>query len=131
MAANRIRPNGKNPGGIHEALTLLNEAAKEKQHELYDALGNKYDDIKQLFCEYGDQGKEAVRQAREKADETLHRGGEKIRQTADEVKARADAIDSKVHEKPWLFLGSIAAGAFVAGYLIRARKKPGNAPPSK
>ena len=96
---------------IHEALDLLNEAAKDKQNELYEIVGNKYEHIKEALSDKADNGVELVNQAKKQIARTLRDEEEKIVEKAKE-------IDKKVHSNPWPFVGAVALGSLFMGIIL-------------
>ena len=89
--------NGKPNKKIDAALALLNEAAQEKKEEFQKLISERYAEF------------------RETAENVMEEGGKK-------VKAAADTVDKEVHTNPWRYIGGIAAGALLAGYLFGRRK---------
>lgn len=94
---------------IQEALELLNGAAKDKQEELYQALENKYEDIKKTISEVTTVGKVAITKAKKKAEDALDNGQEMVR-------TKASEMNKKVHENPWLVVGGVALASFLLGF---------------
>jgi ElaB/YqjD/DUF883 family membrane-anchored ribosome-binding protein len=92
---------------INAALTLLNEAARDKKDELSSLLEGKYDSLKQ-----------AVLHLESEVEEKARRGFSKTCEMAHEVKEKAERVDQKVHEDPWKTLTWTTIGAFVIGFLI-------------
>ncbi len=100
---------------IHEALALLNDAARDKQEEVYELLGSKYEHLKDLVTDFAGNGQELAGQARKQILKGLHYEEKKIKEAAAEW-------DKKIHKNPWVFLGSVAAGSLVLGALLGRRK---------
>ncbi len=100
---------------IQEALELLNQAAKDKQDEFYQALENKYVDIKTAFGDVTAAGKVAISEAKKKAEDALDSGQEIVR-------SKANEMNEKLHENPWFFLGGVALGCFLLGYNFHKNK---------
>jgi hypothetical protein len=101
------------PSKIHQALELLNEAALEKKEELFDALENQYVDFRQVIADANKTVRKQTATARKKTAAFLRSGEEKIEQTAVDT---AEAVENKIKQRPWLFLGGVALSAFVIGY---------------
>lgn len=78
---------------ITEALKLLDEAAKEKKDELRELIAEKYENLK-----------EATGRARELSIE--------------KTKELASTVDESVHENPWYYIGGVAIGALLLGYIL-------------
>lgn len=113
VMSSRIK-NGRNahrgkPDRIQDALALLNAAAKDKQEELYEALDCKYQEIKDTISEFAVSGRQVIDQAKKKAEEVVDSGQEML-------KLKANQIDKKMHENPWVFLGGVALTSFLLGY---------------
>ena len=99
---------------IHEALELLNEAAHEKQEEVYELLGSKYGHLKSIFDEVAHNGQAAAEQAKKQLVKGLHAEEKMLKETAAE-------LGRKVRKDPWKILGVVALGSLAAG-LILGRK---------
>ena len=78
---------------IHQALELLNEAAKDKRQELAHILVGKYDSVKEVFSEAIEKGKVA-----------------------------ANKVDNAAHQKPWHFAGGAAALGLLVGLILRRKR---------
>lgn len=96
---------------IDEALTLLNEAARDKKQELDSLLTEKYSDLKAAMTDMEVS-------VEDHAILGAQRLGELKAAAAGHVKETAHAVDSKAHEEPWKTLGWAVAGAFAAGFLL-------------
>jgi ElaB/YqjD/DUF883 family membrane-anchored ribosome-binding protein len=96
---------------IHEALALLNEAAREKKDELGQMLHGKYDALKDTVLsvqsDVVDHAKQGVRKTEDLGAAAAER-----------AKEAAAAIDRKAHDDPWRILGWSVAGAFLVGLLV-------------
>lgn len=100
---------------IHEALGLLNEAAREKQEEVYEMIGDKYEHLKELVTDVAENGCDLAASAQKKLVKGLHEEEKKIKEAAAE-------LDKRVHRNPWPFLGSVAAASLVLGVILGRRK---------
>lgn len=78
---------------ITEALKLLDEAAKEKKDELRDLISEKYENLKDATGYARDFG---------------------IAKT----KELASTVDESVRENPWYYIGGVAIGALLLGYIL-------------
>src|SRR5690348_8425236 len=93
---------------IHDALELLNEAAHEKQEEVFELLGNKYGHLRSIFEEAAHNGQAAAGQAKKQLVKGLHAEEKMLKQTAAQ-------LGRKVRKDPWKALGLVALGSLAAG----------------
>lgn len=100
---------------IQEALDLLNEAAQEKKEEMFELLGDEYEQLKDFFESAAQNGKALAGQAKKQIVNGLHQEEKKLKETAAKW-------DEKVHENPWKFLGSVALGSLVLGLVLGHKK---------
>ena len=112
MSENTFNSNKK----IDEALHLLNEAAKEKKEELRQLLGEKYSHIKETLTEVALNNKEVLGRVKRITQDTLQDGQERIAEAAGE-------IDKQVRSNPWPYIGGVAAGALLLGFLMGSSRK--------
>lgn len=96
---------------IHEALELLNEAAREKQEEIYDIFGNKYEHLKEILGDVAANGQELAGHARERIVKGLHEEEKMLKETVAH-------LDKKVHKDPWVFLSTVALGSLLLGVFL-------------
>lgn len=96
---------------IDEALTLLNEAARDKKEDLNEMLASKYGDLKSTILDMESEVAGTARRGVERADELKEVAAKRARETAQQV-------DQKAHEDPWKALGWSVAGAFAIGFLL-------------
>jgi len=100
---------------IEEALNLLAEAAKEKKQELLNLVGDKYSDLKDAFFD----GRSRMSGA---FSDTAHRAADSVRQYSqmgqEQVRDAASRVDENVHASPWSYIGGVALGALILGYLL-------------
>ena len=101
---------------FEEALHLLNEAARDKKDEISRLLTDKYEYIKDALGETVDKNKQNLSRIRKAADEALEEGGERLKDAAED-------IDEKVRENPWPYIGGVAIGTLLLGYILGASKK--------
>ncbi len=89
---------------IHDALALLNEAARDNRTELQTAMSHKYTDLSAVMSTFA---------------ESRHNGAfrrfEAGKQRAMEI---AHDVDESVHTNPWPYIGGVAAAALLSGFLI-------------
>ncbi len=96
---------------FEEALQLLNDAAKEKKDEIQNLLGDKYTDIRKVIEQAASKGQKNLKRAQRVAGEWIEEGEETLRDVASEV-------DERVHENPWPYLGGVAIGALLLGFIL-------------
>jgi ElaB/YqjD/DUF883 family membrane-anchored ribosome-binding protein len=94
---------------INEALRLLDEAARDKKHELRDLMGDQYHHLRDAVVE-GEHN--LLRIAARAKDE----GVEKAKQVAGDV-------DKHVHDHPWPYIGGAAVTALLVGYIMGRNRK--------
>jgi ElaB/YqjD/DUF883 family membrane-anchored ribosome-binding protein len=124
------------PNNIHDALELLNEAAKERRHELYDALEDQYEDFRYAVHEVAhtvkdkvtgtvkDKAKKATKAAAAAAaTAALKAGEEKIEE---KVRRQAQDFDRKVRRNPWLYLTAVTIGGLILGYGLSCKSNDRN-----
>ncbi len=96
---------------FEEALQLLNDAAKEKKDEIQNLLSDKYTDIRKIIEQTASQQKQNLKRAQRVAGEWIEEGEETLRDVAAEV-------DENVHENPWPYIGGVAIGALLLGFIL-------------
>lgn len=101
---------------IDEALQLLNEAAHDKKEEFQKIFGDRFSHLKEALSGVAHGNKEILGRVKHLAEEGLFKGPEKF------TEAFSD-IDEQVHKDPWPYLGGVAAGALVLGFILGASKK--------
>ena len=79
---------------FEDALTLLNDAAREKREDIQKLLSEKYLHIK----------------------DALSTGTDKATEVFEEV-------DESVRKNPWAYIGGVAVGALILGYILGSQKK--------
>lgn len=99
---------------LEDALSVLNEAAREKRSELGRVLHGKCEDLKQAILKVE---AETVERARESSHAAMQMGHEAV----DRIRGAARTVDRRAHEEPWLILGCAVAGALTLGYLLGRR----------
>ena len=104
-----------------EAMELLHEAAREKKEELSEGVYKNVNRIRGLVNQASANGRKALHEAKEKAQEAFHSGESAVREKAAEASRR-------VHAYPWIFLGCVAVGAFYLGYKLNSRKSEQDIP---
>lgn len=96
---------------IDEALSLLNEAAKDKKDEFSGLVKGKYDDLKKVLMDLESDVESQARHGLDKAKDLSH-------ETADRIRRTATKVDDRVHEDPWKTVGWTVVGALVVGFLL-------------
>jgi|WetSurMetagenome_2_1015567.scaffolds.fasta_scaffold547430_2 ElaB/YqjD/DUF883 family membrane-anchored ribosome-binding protein len=94
---------------INEALRLLDEAARDKKHELRDLMGNQYHHLRDVVTE-GEHN--LIRMAARAKEE----GVEKAKKAAGDV-------DKHVRDHPWPYIGGIAVTALLVGYIMGRNRR--------
>ena len=93
---------------LHEALALLNEAAKEKRGEVQKMIGERYTHVKSVL---GEVSHESAAWLKEKGAEA-----------ADTAKQAAATVDESAHKHPWPWIGCAAFGALILGLMLGRRR---------
>ena len=101
---------------FEEALQLLNEAAKDKKNEIQGLLGEKYSHIKSAIQEVTSGKSAEFNRMKKTAQDVIEQGGEKFKEVATD-------LDEKVHENPWSYIGGVAVGALLLGYILGSSKR--------
>ena len=94
---------------IHEALRLLDEAARDKKSELRNLMGNQYHHLRDVVVE-GEHN--LLRAAAHARDEGVER-----------AKKAAGDVDKHVHENPWPYIGGVALTGLLVGYIMGRNRK--------
>jgi ElaB/YqjD/DUF883 family membrane-anchored ribosome-binding protein len=108
-AASTTRSARRKANKIKSALDLLNEAAKEKKEELYEAIEHQYTDIRDAFDEVAATGKAVIKQAQRTANVAVKVGQKSVKKTAQNV-------DEKVHDNAWVMMGVAGLVGILLGY---------------
>ncbi len=101
---------------FEEALHLLNEAAKEKKEDIQNLLGDKYSHIKDAIQETASDKLKEFNRLKKTAQKAFGEGSEKFKEVADD-------LDEKVRENPWQYIGGVALGALLLGYILGSSKR--------
>ncbi len=99
---------------IHEALTLLNEAAKEKKDVLSEMIGDKYANVRDILQEKTEDGVEAATRLGKQLTKGLHAQKGKLKKGAHD-------LDQKIRKNPWTYIGGAALAAFVMGKFFKRK----------
>ncbi len=100
---------------FEEALQLLNEAAREKKEEIQQLFGDKYTHIREAVQEAAAVQGDRLNRVRQAAGDALELGGERVKQAASD-------LDENVKENPWAYIGGVAAGALLLGFILGASR---------
>lgn len=93
---------------LDEAITLLNEAARDKRSELQALFHEKASDLRAVIQTASDDSLGRIR-----------RMGEAV---SDRAKATVTSVDTEVHRNPWPYIGGAALSALIAGYALGRRR---------
>lgn len=96
---------------IEEALSLLDEFARDKKDELKLRILSDYAHVKELL-----QGNGKVHEVKEKVQEAIHQGETLAKESLYELEA-------EIHKSPMKYVGTIAAGAFLLGFVLGSSRK--------
>ena len=105
-----------NNSKFEEALHLLNEAAKEKKDEIQKLLIDKYADIKSAVQEAASAKMDDLERVKKLAKVALDEGEEKLRTATSD-------LNGKIRKDPWPYLGGVAIGALLMGFLMGSSKR--------
>lgn len=100
---------------ISEALKVLEEAAGEEGGELHRFVSDKYVGLREALGKYAADAEPTIKRAKRKVAKAFDAAKESGEEKVSEF---AKAVDERVHEKPWTFIGGVAAVGFVFGYLL-------------
>jgi len=89
---------------LDEALAQLNEAVRERRDEVNKLIAEKYGHLKAALGDAAGASSEWVK--------------EQTREVGDKAKQAASTVDKSVHEHPWYYIGGVAVGALVLGFLL-------------
>jgi ElaB/YqjD/DUF883 family membrane-anchored ribosome-binding protein len=96
---------------FEEALQLLNEAARDKKDEIQNLMSDKYSSIRDLVRETAAKQKKNIKKVQEGAEEWWDESSEKLGEAATQ-------LDEKVRDNPWPYLGGVAVGALLLGFIL-------------
>jgi len=103
--------NNNSTKKFEEALHLLNEAAREKKDEIQNLMTDRYSQIRDVLEDAAKKSKKTYRRVKNDAEEWVGEGGESVREVISD-------LDDKVHENPWAYLGGVAVGALLLGFIL-------------
>ena len=96
---------------FEEALQLLNEAAREKKEEIQSLIGDKYSQLRDVLEDSAKKGRKNLKRARSEAEDWIGENTEDLREAVSD-------LDERVHENPWAYLGGVAVGALLLGFIL-------------
>lgn len=108
---------------ISEALQLLSEAASEKKDQIRSMISEKYCNLKDIVGGAGSSLGESWNQTKTMV---LEKAVEAKNVSAEKIQTVAKTLDENVHRSPWPYMGGIAAGALVMGWLMGRSKNHHN-----
>ncbi len=111
--ATHVSTNGNRK--IDKAIQLLNEAARDKKDALQRSVKEKLGDFKEAFSDITERNREAIERVGMATKEA-------IQESAERVKEKAQEANRQVHKNPWPYIGGVAAGALVIGWLLGRNK---------
>jgi ElaB/YqjD/DUF883 family membrane-anchored ribosome-binding protein len=100
---------------ITDALHLLEEAAKDKKDELKNLLTGKYETLKNTIIDTETDITKTLIAAKKKAFEAALQAKDI---SEEKIKKVAQEVDEQVHENPWPYIGGVALGALLIGYIL-------------
>ena len=103
--------NSNSTKKFEEALQLLNEAAKDKKDEIQNLLGDKYTDIRKIIEQAAAKQKQNFKRVQRVAEDWMEEGEDRLNEVASE-------LDESVHENPWPYIGGVAVGALLLGFIL-------------
>ena len=109
------------PDTLEEALELLNKAAQERRRELRGIIGDRYGALFNLLAGAREKASSATQGVEKMRSNIMDYAGEAVENVKDQTVKCAKMIDRHAHDKPWIFIGAVAAGAMALGVLLGTR----------
>ena len=103
--------NNNSTKKFEEALHLLNEAAREKKEEIQSLMTDRYSQIRDILEDAAKKSKKTYRRVKTEAEDLVGEGGERVSEVISD-------LDDRVHENPWAYLGGVAVGALLLGFIL-------------
>lgn len=100
---------------LTDALKVLEEAAKEKKEELKHLITDKYSVLKDAFFDAESSASERFDNVKVKSVEAVANAKEIGEEKAKEI---AKNVDELVHKNPWPYIGGVAVGSLLLGYIL-------------
>jgi ElaB/YqjD/DUF883 family membrane-anchored ribosome-binding protein len=104
---------------LSEALKLLEDAAKEKKNELQGMIKGKYSYLKDALIDKEEDITHAILSAKKQALKAAVQASEIGTERAKEIAAE---VDQQVRENPWPYIGGVALGSLLIGYILGRSK---------
>ena len=104
---------------LSEALKMLEDAAKEKKDELQNMIKGKYSHLKEALIDKEEDIAHALLAAKKQAMKAAVQASEIGTERAREI---ADEVDKQVRENPWPYIGGVALGSLLIGYILGRSK---------
>jgi ElaB/YqjD/DUF883 family membrane-anchored ribosome-binding protein len=104
---------------LSEALKLLEDAAKEKKNELQNMIQGKYSHLKEALIDKEEDIAHALLAAKKQALKAAVHASEIGTERAKEIAAE---VDQQVRENPWPYIGGVALGSLLIGYILGRSK---------
>lgn len=105
---------------ISDALALLSEAAKDKKDEIREMISNRYSSLKDVVGGAGASLAETWSATRQKVADSAKQYKDL---SMEKVHTAAINVDERVHSNPWPFLGGVALGSLILGYVLGRPKE--------
>lgn len=111
------------PDSIHEALAVLDRAARHKRAELSEVLETEYQDFKKVLGGVSSGFKQKTDAFKQKTNSAWQAGQKKIENSVSGARTQLSHVNETVHEKPWNFMAGAALSAFLLGFGVSKRFK--------
>jgi ElaB/YqjD/DUF883 family membrane-anchored ribosome-binding protein len=93
---------------LEEALSLLNEAARDKREEVKTLISEKYSDLTSALSDAADASGRWLRKEGRLATDT--------------TKEAVSTVNGSIHKHPWPYIGGVAVGTLVLGLMLGRRR---------
>lgn len=100
---------------IQDALSILNQAAKESSSDVRNSLSKDLKKIREAFLDPSSESFSTLQEWRDASIESLLKARDKVAQSA---KDAAVQVDKTAHESPWYFVGGAALVASLMGFYV-------------
>lgn len=104
---------------LADALKMLEDAAKEKKNELQNMIKGKYSHLKDALIDKEEDITHALLAAKKQALKAAAQASEIGTERAKELAAE---VDEQVRENPWPYIGGVALGSLLIGYILGRSK---------